>query len=233
MPVPVRPPALKNARFWLSVALATAVPVLTACNSNKGDETAGKDLFTQRCGACHVLNDANTKGVQGPNLDAAFGPAIQDGLGRSTVEGVVRHQIDSPQGKEMPPDLVKGKDADAVAAYVADAVGKPPAKAGSGGTSGAAKANAQNVVDVPTDPTGQLAYKFKSATAKAGKVTLESKNDATVPHNIALKGGPSGKIVSGGQVSKVQVNLKPGSYTFYCAVPGHEQAGMKGTLTVR
>ena len=90
----------------------------------------------------------------------------------------------------MPADLVKGKDADSVAAYVASAVGKPRARAAAGGgPSGTAKANAQNVVDIPTDPSGQLAYKFKNATAKAGKVTLESKNDASVPHNIAIKGG--------------------------------------------
>jgi uncharacterized cupredoxin-like copper-binding protein len=86
---------------------------------------------------------------------------------------------------------------------------------------------------ITNDPTGQLAYKFKSATAKAGKVTVESTNDASVPHNIALQGGPSGPVVQGGQTSKITANLKPGTYTFYCAVPGHEQAGMKGTLTVR
>ena len=91
----------------------------------------------------------------------------------------------------------------------------------------------QNVVDIPTDPTGQLAYKFKNATAKAGKVTVESKNAASVPHNIAIKGGPSGPIVSGGQTSKIAANLKPGNYEFYCAVPGHEQAGMKGQLSVK
>ena len=73
----------------------------------------------------------------------------------------------------------------------------------------------------------------KSATAKAGKVTVESKNDASVPHNIAIKGGPSGPVVQGGETSKITANLKPGSYTFYCAVPGHEQAGMKGTLSVK
>jgi mono/diheme cytochrome c family protein len=234
MPVPVGSPALKNARFWLAVALVTAVPVVTACNNSGGDEATGKELFTQRCGACHVLNDAGTKGVTGPNLDYAFLQSIRDGLRRSTIEGVVREQIDLPMGKQMPADLVKGKDADSVAAYVASAVGKPPA-AGGGGTasSGTAKANAQNVVDIPADPTGQLAYKFKSATAKAGKVTLESTNDSTVPHDIALQGGPVGKEVSGGQTSKIQVNLKPGSYTFYCSVPGHEQAGMKGTLSVK
>ena len=235
MPVPVRPSALKNARSWLAVALATAVPLVTACNNGGGDPATGKELFTQKCGACHVLNDAGTKGVQGPNLDEAFGPAIKDGLGRSTVEGVVRHQIGGPMGPEMPANLVKGTDADAVAAYVADAVGKPPAKAGGSGSTGGGtgKANAQNVVDNPADPTGQLAYKYKSLTAKAGKVTLESTNDSSVPHNISLQGGPQGKTVSGGQTSKIDVNLKPGSYTFYCSVPGHEQAGMKGTLSVR
>jgi uncharacterized cupredoxin-like copper-binding protein len=132
----------------------------------------------------------------------------------------------------MPAKLVEGDDAESVAAYVADAIGKPGGAAG-GGPSGAAQANAQNVVDIPTDPSGQLAYKFKSATAKAGKVTLQAKNDASVPHNIALQGGPSGPVVQGGGVSKITANLQAGSYTFYCAVPGHEQAGMKGTLTVK
>jgi mono/diheme cytochrome c family protein len=235
MPVPVRPTALKNARAWLAVALATAVPVVTACNDSGADEATGKELFTQRCGACHVLNDAGTKGVQGPNLDYAFLESIRDGLGRSTIEGVVREQIDQPMGKQMPADLVEGKDADSVAAYVASAVGKPPAAGGAaGGTaSGTGKANAQNVVDNPADPTGQLAYKYKSLTAKPGKITLESTNDSSVPHDISLQGGPQGKQVTGGETSKIEVDLKPGSYTFYCSVPGHEQAGMKGTLSVK
>ena len=64
-------------------------------------------------------------------------------------------------------------------------------------------------------------------------MTIESKNDSSVPHNIALKGGPEGQIVQGGKTSKITVDLKPGKYTFYCSVPGHEQAGMKGTLTVK
>jgi mono/diheme cytochrome c family protein len=225
----------KNARLWLAVALAAALPVATACNDGDGDPATGKELFTQRCGACHVLNDAGTKGVQGPNLDHAFAQSLRDGLGRSTIEGVVREQIDMPMGKEMPADLVEGKDADSVAAYVADAVGKPPAAGGAGGgaASGTARANAQNVVDIPTDPSGQLAYEFENATAKAGKVTVESKNDSSVPHNIALKDGPEGEVVQGGETSKVSADLKPGSYTFYCSVPGHEQAGMKGSLSVR
>jgi mono/diheme cytochrome c family protein len=225
----------KISKLGLALALAAAVPVVAACGENNADEARGKELFTQRCGACHVLAQAGTKGVQGPNLDLAFIQSIRDGLGRSTIEGVVRKQISLPEGGEMPADLVTGTDADSVAAYVANAVGKPAAPgAGGPAASGTARANAQNVVDIPTDPTGQLAYKFKNAEAKAGKVTVESKNDATVPHDISIKDGVEahGAVVSGGKTSKVTVNLKPGKYTFYCSVPGHEQAGMKGSLTV-
>jgi plastocyanin len=214
------------------IVLVAGTVGITACGNSTPDEATGKQLFTQKCGACHVLDNAGTKGTQGPNLDFAFKKAIADGLGRSTVKGVVLKQIEFPQGGVMPPRLVTGDDAEAVAAYVADAIGKPGGATG-GGPSGTAKANAQNVVDIPTDPTGQLAYKFKNATAKAGKVTIVTKNDASVPHNIAIKGGPSGPVVQGGGTSKITANLKAGSYTFYCAVPGHEQAGMKGTLAVK
>jgi plastocyanin len=214
------------------IVLVAGTVGITACGNSTPDEATGKQLFTQKCGACHVLDNAGTKGTQGPNLDFAFKKAIADGLGRSTVKGVVLKQIEFPQGGVMPPRLVTGDDAEAVAAYVADAIGKPGGATG-GGPSGTATANAQNVVDIPTDPSGQLAYKFKDATAKAGKVTIVTKNDASVPHNIAIKGGPSGPVVQGGGTSKITANLKAGSYTFYCAVPGHEQAGMKGTLTVK
>jgi plastocyanin len=228
-------PSLRPAdklKLLSALALVAGASALGACGNSKPDEAKGKQLFTQRCGACHVLANAGTKGVQGPNLDLAFKESLADGLGRSTVKGVVEKQIAFPQGGVMPANLVKGGDAEAVAAYVADSIGKKGGASG-GGPSGTAKANAQNVVDIPTDPTGQLAYKFKSASAKAGKVTVESKNAASVPHNIAIKGGPSGPVVQGGGTSKITANLKPGSYTFYCAVPGHEQAGMKGTLTIK
>jgi plastocyanin len=216
-----------------AIGLLAGATAIGACGGNgKPDEATGKQLFTQRCGACHVLANAGTKGVQGPNLDLAFKQSIADGLGRSTIKGVVEKQIAFPQGGVMPSKLVKGKDAEDVAAYVADSIGKAGGATG-GGPSGTAKANAQNVVDIPTDPSGQLAFKFKNATAKAGTVTIVTKNDASVPHNIAIKGGPSGPVVQGGGTSKITANLKPGSYTFYCAVPGHEQAGMKGTLTVK
>jgi uncharacterized cupredoxin-like copper-binding protein len=61
-------------------------------------------------------------------------------------------------------------------------------------------------------------------------------NKSSVPHDIAIQGGglsQVGKIVTNGGVSTVTANVKPGKYTFYCSVPGHREAGMVGTITVK
>jgi uncharacterized cupredoxin-like copper-binding protein len=233
---------MRQLKLGAALGITGAVAALAACGGDKSDLANGKQLFTQRCGSCHVLADAGTKGTIGPNLDDAFKQGIADGLGRSTIEGVVKEQIALPQGKQMPANLVTGKDASDVAAYVAGVVGKKPSGAtgatGAGGTKqgGTAKANARNEVSIPADPSGQLRFQASSATAKAGKVTLLSKNESPVPHDISVKDGgvdERGKQVQNGGTSKVAVDLEPDKYTFYCSVPGHEQGGMKGTLTVR
>ena len=86
------------------------------------------------------------------------------------------------------------------------------------------------------DPNGGLKFDKKSLSAKAGKVTIVMKNAAILPHNVAIKGNgvnKKGKVVGKGGTSTVSLTLKKGTYTFYCSVPGHEAAGMKGTLTVK
>jgi uncharacterized cupredoxin-like copper-binding protein len=230
--------------LWLAgaAALALGASLLGGCGGDEPDAAKGKQLFTQKCGACHTLADAGTKGTIGPNLDDAFKQSVADGLGRDTIEGVVSEQIKLPEGGQMPANLVEGDDRKAVAAYVADVVGKEssggttPADGGATGQGGEAKANAKSEVEIPTDPSGQLRFEFKSASAKAGKVTLRSKNESPVPHDISLKGGgvdEQGDQVSNGGTSRITATVKAGTYTFYCSVPGHEQAGMKGTLTVK
>jgi uncharacterized cupredoxin-like copper-binding protein len=100
-----------------------------------------------------------------------------------------------------------------------------------------------SALKVSADPTGDLAYTKKTLTAKAGKVTIVMaypNNSATAnaytQHNIAIKGHGVkvlGKPVYPGGTSTVTATLKPGVYEFYCSVPGHEAAGMKGTLVVK
>ena len=81
----------------------------------------------------------------------------------------------------------------------------------------------------------ELAFDKKALTARAGKVTIVLTNSSPIPHDIAIKGAGAnakGPTVTGGGRSIVTATLKPGTYTFYCTLPGHEQAGMRGTLTV-
>jgi mono/diheme cytochrome c family protein len=98
---------------------------LAACGGSEPDLANGKAKFAA-CGGCHTLADAGTTATVGPNLDDAFRGARQDGFKDSTFEGIVRYWIDKPEQKTqpiMPADIVTGKDADDVAAYVAAVAG--------------------------------------------------------------------------------------------------------------
>ena len=79
-----------------------------------------------------------------------------------------------------------------------------------------------------------LAYKFADAEAEAGTVKFTSENPQPVDHDIAIEGNgveeTSETITEG--MTELTVTLEPGEYEFYCAVDGHKDAGMEGTLTV-
>jgi cbb3-type cytochrome c oxidase subunit III len=132
-------------------AVLIAALAATGCGTTglpeagSGDATQGKELFKARCGQCHTLADARTRGVIGPNLDDAFRQSRADGLGQLTIQSVVRDQIAYPVehpttgAQGMPADIVTGEDADSVALYVATVAGlavRPQPGAEAGGTAG-------------------------------------------------------------------------------------------------
>jgi uncharacterized cupredoxin-like copper-binding protein len=87
------------------------------------------------------------------------------------------------------------------------------------------------------NPEGNLKFDTTSLSAKAGKVTINFSNQASLEHNVTVASS-SGAIVGAtptfqGGSKTLTVNLTPGTYKFYCSVPGHRQAGMEGTLTVK
>jgi plastocyanin len=92
-------------------------------------------------------------------------------------------------------------------------------------------------VEVEADPSGNLAFTSEKITAKAGKDTVNFTNSSPVPHDVVIE-DENGKELGGTEViqegsNSAEVELKPGTYTFFCSVPGHRQAGMEGTLTVK
>ena len=67
-------------------------------------------------------------------------------------------------------------------------------------------------------------------------MTIEFTNPSPLSHDVCLA-GPSGQEIGCSQTisqgsASLSEQLKPGDYTFFCSVDGHEAAGMKGTLTV-
>jgi mono/diheme cytochrome c family protein len=210
---------------------------------SRADMVHGKQLFVQRCGSCHVLERAGTRGTVGPDLDAAFAQSLEDGFGRNTVEGVVHEQILYPITR-MPAKLVEGQDAIDVAAYVGHAAAASGEDEGALATAvrttRAGRATAENGrLEIPADPDGQLLYTVAEASAPPGALQIDSPNESTVPHDIALQEGTDGaelgkgETVSNGGVSTVDVDVRAGDYTFYCTLPGHREAGMEGRLSVR
>jgi plastocyanin len=243
-------------RCFVVVAAAAAAVTLPGCGLGETgtDQVNGKELFVQKCAACHTLARADAQGVVGPNLDEAWQQAEKDGLGRSTYEGIIHKQIlhpsrdvqvdpatGKPYPQTMPANLVTGQDAKDVAAYVAGAAAAKGEDGGRLAQVGPQQsdevATAENgTLSIPADPNGALAYQFGSAEADAGQLTIDSQNDASIPHDIALEGDgvdEVGETVSNGGTSEIQVDLEPGEYTFFCSVPGHRAGGMEGKLTIK
>jgi uncharacterized cupredoxin-like copper-binding protein len=105
-----------------------------------------------------------------------------------------------------------------------------------GGSQSPSSGGAASTLALSADPSGKLAFDKKSLQGKAGRVTIVMKNPAPLSHNVSLEGpglDEKGEIVGQGGTSRVSATLKPGSYTFYCSVPGHREGGMEGTLTIR
>jgi plastocyanin len=82
---------------------------------------------------------------------------------------------------------------------------------------------------------GSLKFDQGDVTAKAGKVTVTFDNPSSVPHAVEIEGNgveEESETVTSSKAPPITVDLKPGTYEYYCPVAGHEAAGMKGTLTV-
>ncbi len=120
-------------RHLIHVIAAAALTVLVVAGCGGGDDKDGattstvkktdttetviskseaKELFVTTCGTCHTLKAADTSGSIGPNLDELAPDEIR-----------VETQIKQGRGA-MPPNLLRGEDAQAVARYVADEAGK-------------------------------------------------------------------------------------------------------------
>lgn len=88
------------------------------------------------------------------------------------------------------------------------------------------------------DPNGDLKFDKTSLDGTAGNVDIKFTNDSSTPHNVTVEDSSDKELgatkdLTGASETLKLSDVKAGSYTFYCSIPGHEAAGMKGTLTVK
>ncbi|HEY6636391.1 MAG TPA: plastocyanin/azurin family copper-binding protein [Solirubrobacterales bacterium] len=114
------------------------------------------------------------------------------------------------------------------------AAATPPATTTAGGGGGG---GGGSTVDISTPPGSDLAYDQKDVSAKAGSVTIDFDNMQAQSHDVKVEDS-SGQEIGGtdlvsSNTATATVDLQSGTYTFFCSVPGHREAGMEGTLTVK
>ncbi|HET7053232.1 MAG TPA: plastocyanin/azurin family copper-binding protein [Solirubrobacterales bacterium] len=111
--------------------------------------------------------------------------------------------------------------------------GKPEGEGGAKSEAGAKGPG--GTLQLAADPSA-IAFDKTSLTSKPGKVTIDFDNPAPLEHDVAIE--QDGKVIAASQritegKTSVSADLAPGTYTFLCTVPGHAEAGMEGTLTVK
>jgi mono/diheme cytochrome c family protein len=138
-------PTSARVRRTLGTLLASAamLALLGGCGIKHptANLVQGKITFQKTCGSCHTLAHAATSGTTGPNLDDAFRQDRADGVKSTSIQGLVDYWIRYPNTQGvMPQMLLKGQDAQNVAAYVAAVAAKPGqdtgALASAGGVAG-------------------------------------------------------------------------------------------------
>jgi plastocyanin len=91
-------------------------------------------------------------------------------------------------------------------------------------------------LEFEADPSGDLAYTTDEVTAKDGNVTIEFTNPQPTPHNVAIEAVKDGRVVTetvSEDFAATTITLSSNErYVFYCTVPGHRKAGMKGVVKV-
>jgi plastocyanin len=92
-------------------------------------------------------------------------------------------------------------------------------------------------LQLAANSSGKLSYSTTSLTANTGKFTIDFTNYSPLPHNVTIAMS-TGKVLGAtptfhGGTRALRLNLTPGTYTFYCSLPGHRSAGMQGVLVVR
>ncbi|MGH9235040.1 MAG: plastocyanin/azurin family copper-binding protein [Acidimicrobiales bacterium] len=93
-------------------------------------------------------------------------------------------------------------------------------------------------VDGPASPrlevsATEMAFAPDAVAVEAGDVEVVLHNDGTILHDLRIDEQPLVLEAVAGETDTGAIALDPGSYAFFCSLPGHREAGMEGVLEVR
>ena len=92
-------------------------------------------------------------------------------------------------------------------------------------------------ISLSADPSGALAFEQTSLSAQAGNDTIDFDNPAPVGHDVCVEDSSGSELGCSNVISEdktsLTVDLKPGTYAYFCSVDAHRAGGMEGTLTVK
>ena len=208
---------------WRSApAAAGALALLSGCGglTDRGDNVVnGKQLFVAKCGSCHILNRAGTKGVTGPNLDAGVRPRPRGRLRREHLRGhrPPPDRAARPQPRRstpttgkilplMPANLVKGEDARGRRGLRRRArsprAARTPARwprSAPPQAEGTARGRERQARDPGRPGRRARLHVRRRRGARPAQLEIDSPNESSVDHNIALEGGGVNEVGRGRQ----------------------------------
>ena len=86
---------------------------------------------------------------------------------------------------------------------------------------------------------GNEALQWSSAPESAelvdGELEVTIECEGAVPHNIIFEGAMDDAVIAeceGNDTATGTLTAEPGTYTYYCSIPGHREAGMEGEITL-
>ena len=216
---------------------------LAAIDSATGKIVWQKSLPSPAYGAATVANDVVFTATLAGKIyafDTKTGKALSTMTGPAGINAfpaVTKNMLIIGAGASSP--AIK-KQQDEIVAYSLNApaggattqAAPPATSAGSSSGNGASPATTQGVsVQVKG---GEFFFRLSTkSAAKPGKVTFVFRNIGHVQHDFKIAGKQTPLLQPGKTARLVVTFKKKGKYPYLCTVPGHAEAGMKGTFTVR
>jgi len=215
-------------RIYTLMAGALIVISLGGCalKHATGNLVTGKKLFATNCASCHTLSHANSTGTVGPNLDDAFRQDRADGVKSTSIEGLVDYWIQYPNTQGvMPSMLLKGQDAQDVAAYVAAVAAEPGQDTGALAAAVAAKVS-------PTPAVGKTIFTGVGSCGSCHTLSAAATTGTVGPNLNSLKeacAAPASQKVRGSTLEKCLHTAITNPYAYI--PPGYKSGIMPDTFS--